>query len=724
MLVLILMVFAEGLNAATQDKPVSTAKAFLSAPRLDGDVRNDPAWAGAVPMSNFTQIRPAEGREATQRTEVFIGFTEDTLYIGAICYDDDPDGIVVTDSRRDADLSDADSIQIIIDSFQDQQNGLVFGTNPAGIEYDGQVTKGGEGSFGSGGGGFNLNWDTNWEVKTEIGSYGWSMEMAIPFTSLRYSSARLQTWGINIERNIPRTNEIVYWSPLERQYNLYRISDAGSVQGIHVPAQRNLKFIPYVLAKREQGGGIAGNSDYEAGFDSKYSITPGLTLDVTYNTDFAQVEVDELQVNLDRFSLFLPEQRPFFLENADQFSVGVSSAVELFFSRRIGIGPNGVPIPIVGGARLSGKIGDKTNVGFLQMRSERVKGVAPENDYTVARVSQEFGNRSSVGAMFVNREGDGSIIGDKHNDYNRTYAIDGRMGLGTSGTVSGFLARTSTPGRDGKDHALRIRGDFSSEAWISRIHYTEVGADFNPEVGFLSRRDYRQLELFAMRRYRPSDMRGLYEIRPHIAYRTFRNFDGFHTTSFTHVDTHWEWENRTEIHTGVNLFHEGVLTPFEIADGITVPANSYDDQEVALVFITDQSAPLNLRLDVAVGGLFGGDRVEIKPTIGYRIGQTFSSELSWIHDEIDLGPGRDFTIDVGRLRLSYSFTPKISLQALVQYDKLSSVVATNVRFAWLVSADTGLYLVYNEVDDDSRFAPAEPRGEFILKYNHVFDLLR
>ena len=277
---------------------------------------------------------------------------------------------------------------------------------------------------------------------------GWSAEFEIPFKSLRYGAADVQTWGINFQRNIRRRNEVVYWSPLPQQHNLFRVSQAGTLRGIAPPSQRNFKITPYALGQFERGGAING-TDFteEFGLDAKYSITPSLTLDITYNTDFAQVEVDELQVNLDRFSLFFPEKRPFFLENAGQFAVGSPREVELFFSRRIGVGGGGVQLPIDGGVRLSGKVGQATNVGFLQMRSEAIDGEAPENDYTVARVSQELANRSAVGLMFVQRDGDGSVSGDADSDYNRTYAIDGRWGIGENLLLKGYYAQSETPGR-------------------------------------------------------------------------------------------------------------------------------------------------------------------------------------------------------------------------------------------------------------------------------------
>lgn len=687
---------------------------------LDGAVKGDPAWQAAPAITGFWQIEPDEGRPATQKTEVFVGYTKDTLYVGVVAYDEEPDRILVTDSRRDSSLSETDSFQFIIDGLKDRQNGLLFGTNPAGIEYDAQVTKEGTGSFNSGGGEFNLNWDTSWAVKASITDVGWQAEFAIPFKSLRYGTDPVQSWGMNFQRNIRRNNEVVFWAPLGRQHNINRVSEAGTITDIQPPHQRSLKFTPYGVGRRSEGGAIKSDTDYEVGFDLKYSLTSSLTLDVTYNTDFAQVEVDEFQVNLDRFSLFLPEQRPFFLENAGQFAVGIPRQAELFFSRRIGIGPGGVQIPIDGGVRLSGKVGQNTNVGLLQMRSEAVRAVAPENDYSVARVSHELGNRSSIGGIVVNRQGDGSIIGDDDDDYNRTYGIDGRWGIGKYLTLSGFLAKTDTPGLSGRDHAFRVRSDYASEKWILQAGYGQVAENFNPEVGFLSRTDYKQLSLFALRRIRPENLWGLHELRPHIAYRGFWNFDGVWQTGFLHVDNHWEWESGMEIHTGMNFLHEGVIAPFDIVPGVTVQPGSYDDRELAFVYWSDPSAPLNFRLDVKHGGLFGGDRTQVIPTIRYRIGETFTSELSWIHNDVELDGG-DFRIGVGRLRLTYSFSPKMSLQALVQYDERRDLLSTNLRFAWLTSADTGLYVVYNEVDDRDGFV--KPRKEFVIKFSHILDLM-
>jgi hypothetical protein len=698
------------------------ASALVNAPLLDGDVLGDPAWTGLTPATGFWQVQPDEGQPATQKTEVFIGYSDHALYIGVVAYDDNPDGIIVTDPRRDSSLDDTDSFRVIIDGILDRQNGLIFGTNPAGMEYDAQVVKeGASGAFG--GGGFNLNWDASWSVKARISDIGWSAEMRIPFKTLRYGKGEKQVWGINFQRNIRRNNEIVYWAPLSRQRNLNRVSEAGTIEGVVPPSTRNLKFTPYGLAKARRGGEIDGTeTDTEFGFDAKYSITPSLTLDLTYNTDFAQVEADEQQVNLDRFNLFFPEKRPFFLENADQFVVGNSGEAELFFSRRIGIGDDGEIIPIDGGVRVSGKIGAKTNVGFLYMASEAVEDIAPGNQFTVARVNQELGKRSSIGAIFVERNGDGSYLVAEPDDKNRTYGLDGRLGIGENTMIYGWAAKTDTPGLDGDDHAYALKADYDSAKWFNSIGYSEVGDKFNPEVGFLNRKGYRMASAMTLRRIRPEDLWGILEIRPHVSYSGYWDFDDFQETGFLHMDIHWEWKNGYEFHTGYNVFKDGIKEPFDIIDGVTIQPGTYNESEAQFYFTTNQSAPLSFGLRTTIGGKFGGDRFILKPSINYRIGDKFSSSLSVNYNSYDLPvPGGDFSVTLSRLRLSYAFTPKILLQALMQYNDQDEVLATNLRFSWLRTANTGLYLVYNEFDE--RAEGALPTGrEVILKYSFMFDV--
>ena len=723
--------------------PLALSVRVENAPVIDGDVLSDPAYADARAVSGFSQNTPDEGRPASERTEVRIIHTKDALFFGIICYVQDPASIIVADSRRDSLLDETDSFQIILDTYLDKQNGFVFGTNPAGVEYDGQVTNEGQGSgrFGGGGGGrrpggsrqqrgsgggFNLNWDGVWQVRTRVLDYGWTAEIAIPFRTLRYPAGEQQTWGINFQRNIRHRNERSYWAPLPRQFNLNRISLAGELRGLEVPTQRNMKFTPYVLGEAVRRTALRRTVQLgNVGADFKYSVTPSLTLDATYNTDFAQVEVDDEQINLDRFNLFFPEKRPFFLENAGLFSVGAPGQVEVFFSRRIGLGDDGEQIPILGGGRLSGKVGN-TNVGLLNMQTESVDRTdTPSQNFTVARLRQDFANRSNLGVIVVNRQATGDLARDQ--DANRTFAADGRLGIGQGGTISGFVAQTETadaePGERQDTYAYGINARHDSERARLRISYAEVAPNFKPEVGFLGRESYRQVGGSVFTSFRPDNSYGIHELRPHINHTTTFDFTtGIHESQLTHIDNHIEWTNGYEIHTGLNITREGVFESFPLGN-IDVPAGRYDHKEAQIVFNTNQGAPVSVELRSITGGFFGGDRFEFRPSISVRAGETLTTQLEWSRNEIQL-PGGDFVANLGRARISYSFSTRVFVQALVQYNDLDDLWSSNVRFGLLSDANTGLFIVYNDIQGLGRRIPIGAGRTLTIKYSHLFDIFR
>ncbi len=718
---------SQAVVADVGDRPIATALAIETPPTIDGDVLGDTAWATAEPATRFWQTIPNAGQPATQRTDVRIVYTADTLFVGVVCYDDDPAGIIVSDSRRDSPLNNTDSFQIVLDTYRDQLNGFVFGTNPAGIEYDGQVVNEGQGGGrggrqqGGSGGGFNLNWDGAWQVRTRSFDLGWSAEFAIPFRTVRYPGGGPQVWGVNFQRNVRRLNETSFWAPLPRQFNLYRLSLAGQLSGLHVPPQRNLKLIPYVLGEaRRIDSSPSAVALGDVGLDVKYSITPSLTLDATVNTDFAQVEVDDERVNLDRFNLFFPEKRPFFLENAGLFSVGNPRETELFFSRRIGIGTDGRPIPIVGGARLTGNVGG-FSVGLLDMQTTDSPD-ASANNFLVARLRRDLPNRSSVGALFVNREATGE--GATSQGHNRTLAVDGRLGIAQNALVSGFLARTATPGLVGDDHALGLNSQYTSAEWRVRVGYSEVAKNFNPEVGFLRRSDFRRVEGQILQTIRLAPRRKLLELRPHINFSSFWNFAGFQETGFLHVDNDFVWPTGAELDTGFNLTREGVTSAFEIVPGVTVPPGTYDHIEAQILTSTNQGAPISFSMLTFAGGFFGGHRVAISPRVRLRSGETFNTELALSRNDIDL-PGGRFSTNIWRSRTSFSFTPRLFVQSLLQYNDRDDLWSANLRVGWLQDANTGLFVVYNdtrEIGLQDRFSPPTGRS-LILKFSRMFDVL-
>ena len=322
----------------------------------------------------------------------------------------------------------------------------------------------------------------------------------------------------------------------------------------------------------------------------------------------------------------------------------------------------------------------------------------------------------------MNREGTGDL--SPAGDRNRTYGADGRWGIGRYGAVEGYVAKTETPGLEGKDLAFNLGANLSSPAWELNAEYTEVQGNFNPEVGFLARRDFRKPEGTILRRYRPRDFLGLLEVRPHVSYRGYWKPDGFQESGFLHVDNHLEWRSGWEVHTGINFTQEGVLQPFEIYPGVVVPPGSYENREAMLVLITNQGAPLSLETRWTLGGFFGGSRVSAVSTVRGRIGEAFNSSVDYTRNDVSLPEGR-FVTNLLRMRVSYSFSTNVYVQALLQYNDVIDNWSTNLRFGWLHAANTGLFVVYNENRDTER----DPLGlgvrdrSFTIKYSHTFDLL-
>jgi hypothetical protein len=709
-----------------KERPTAKAASLEKELKIDGDVLNDEQWKAIKPIDQLWQSKPNSGFPASEKTEIRIGLTATTFYLAVVCYDKEPGRLVVSDARRDATLDNTDSFLFILDTYHDSQNGFIFGSNPIGIEYDAQVDNEGQGNFSNNRlqvgtvGGFNLNWDASWEVKSLVGDFGWSAEFAIPLRTLRFASGKDQQWGINFQRNIRKTNEIAFWAALPIQFDLKRLSLEGTLTGLNLQSPGNLKLIPYVLgqATREYDNGSVGKENRPAvGMDVKYSITPAVTLDLTYNTDFAQVEVDQQQINLDRFNLFFPEKRPFFLENAGFFTVGSPGEVDLFFTRKIGLDPSGQRVPIIGGGRLSGKV-KNTSFGMLNMFTDDVQltdsTVIQKNNFTVARVNQQLAQRSYIGAMFVNRAG----MGELENEYNRTFALDGRWGLGKKAQLVGFYAKTISPLDSAANQAFRMQGNYEWNGLRVNLSYQEVSEGFNPEVGFLFRAAYRKPEVLIFKQVRMDGKYGLLELRPHVSYRSYWNFNNFQETSYLHVDNHWAWVKGFEIHTGVNFTTEGVVKPFEISKDVVVPAGTYDHKEAQIVFLSNASKPVYVSTRSILGGSFGGIRYLNSVTLGMRIGDKFNSDLNLAVNDVRL-PSGDFVASILGARFSYSFRPRINLQSFIQYNSSADLWSANIRFSLLEQANTGLFVVYNEV---YRGGTIDNRS-LTIKYTRMFDIL-
>ena len=754
-----------GADVQAQQTPAASASAITSAPVIDGRLDDD-AWAEGQALTGGVQREPTEGRPVSERTEVRVAYDEEALYIGAWLFDSDPTSLVFGQTLRDASLNESDAFVLVLDTYLDRQNGFVFGTTPAGIEYDGQVANegqrggGGGGRPGSGGsrqqrgsgGGFNLNWDGSWEVATSTDSRGWYAEMRIPFTTLRYGKGGDQTWGLNFERRIRRNSEEAVWAPIPRQFNLYRVSLAGTLD-LAAPATRIATVNPYVLSNSFKDYTVTSpDAEFgsKVGIDAKVGLNQSLTLDLTVNTDFAQAEVDDQQVNLTRFSLFFPEKRAFFLENAGTFSVGSGRSAELFFSRRIGLS-SGQEVPIHAGARMTGKVGD-VQLGLLNIQTgglsvpSTVNGgtlrVAPNNNFGVVRAFREWENRSRIGGIFVSRLNTNSL-----SDYNLTYGLDGQLGIGQDLTFGGWAGLTTTPllsgtpdlreGFNNGEYGYAGTGNFVTRDWEISGGYRQIGSEFNPEVGFVNRSAYRYISGRVLYHLRTEGVDWFREFRPHISGNSFWSLGGFNESYYIHIDSHFAFENGAEIHLpGWNLTGEGLDAPFQIRDEgdlpdggrgpIIIPAGTYNNQELLFVANTNRSAPLSVSAGVTFGEFYSGTRSSPYGSVSYRFRDRLTTSVSMNYFDVKLDEG-SFTTSLVRLTGSYSFTPRIYLQANLQYNDDSKNLGSNIRLGWLDTAGTGLFIVYNDTEflgdiDPLGFRSGPRQRQLVIKYTKLFNL--
>ena len=492
-----------------------------------------------------------------------------------------------------------------------------------------------------------------------------------------------------------------------------KISRAGTLEGVQVPSRHVATVTPYALAGVERIYAIdpEARERQEVGGEIKYGLTQSLTLDLTYNTDFAQVEVDEVRTNLTRFPLFYPEKRPFFLENAGTFSAGTPQAVDLFFTRRIGIDALGQPVPIVGGGRITGRLGGLT-LGGLEIFTE-------SQGYSVLHVGRELATRSRIGAIAVQRMATGHS-----GDWNRVLGVDGRIGIHDAWTIDWWGAGSADPGPADRDVAAYSgRVGYETQHWSNVARLIHVGSDFNPEVGFLNRRGgYDYYEAGVMWKKRFPSIPWIKEWIPHVNYRGYYDLNGFWQEGRIHIDvTEFDLANGGRIGPEMNIEHQGLTQPFAIDSNVTLPAGSYDYTSFGFDFSSNPSAPLSLTLRADVGEFYNGTRRGGSVTLGARYSSLLTATLTGEYNDVRLDQG-DFIRSLVATRVAYFFTPRVMFQALVQYSNQANAWTANARFSWLSTAGNGFFIVYNEGRwADSFFQLNQPQARsVILKYSRQF----
>ncbi len=682
---------------------------------LDGNL-DEPAWKLAEPAKNFTQKVPFTGQPASEDTEVRIIFDDESLYVGVYCFDSaGPEGIIVNDVTKDFFTLDSDGFQIVLDTFNDNRNSFLFATNPASGRFDMQVAA--DGNRG------NSAWDGIWYVETRITEEGWQVEMEIPFKTLRFLETDPKEWGVNFERRVRRKFEDSYWAPIPPPYRVARVSIAGTLRGVeHSRPSRNLFFKPYVILpvlRRE-------DDDWDvlpdAGLDVKWGVTSQLTLDLTVNTDFSQVEVDQQQINLTRFSLFFPEKRDFFLENANIFDWGMRKPgfrfrpdFIPFFSRRIGLTEDGAIVPILGGARLTGRTGPYT-IGLMTMQTaefgrkppddsldpraetdeDEEEEYEPSTNFIVTRVRRDLLRKSDVGGIFVNKQ----ELGGSHN---RTYGLDGNFNFFEYLDISPWILRTETPDLKGDDVASDLQVAWRDEFFNIWAGHLRLGENVNPEVGFAPRTGIHKTSGDFGITPRPEEkISWIRELNPSIEadYITntenvleTRRFEGRFTAIFSDSSM-------------LSVAHEDnferLFEPFTIREGdngeeddIVIPEGDYNFAENSLFFRSNRSKWLSIMARLSSGGFFDGQRDSYTAGFTLRPSYHFSTEISWGHNQVRL-PGGDFDTDLIFARIGYSYSSNVFFDALLQYNSDSQELSSNLRFDWVIKPLSDLYLVYNE----------------------------
>jgi TolB-like protein len=692
-------------------------------------------------LDGFVQQLPDNGEPATERTEAWIFFDDDNIYVTGRLWDSAPESEwVANEMQRDSfQLIDNETFSVALDTFYDRRNGYAFMINPLGGFFDYQLTD--EGNP-------NSDWNPIWDVRSGRFDGGWTVEMEIPFKSLRFRPETSQVWGIHLGRQIKHKNESTYLSPvaISGGPGLFRLSAAGTVTGIEVPTDnRTFEIKPYAIGSSatdlNQTPQIRNNGDGDFGVDVKYGVTQNLTADFTYNTDFAQVEVDEQQVNLTRFSLFFPEKREFFLESRGIFDFGQGVGFgslggpgsggrpgaggffgggdepTVFFSRRIGL-ESGETVPILGGGRLTGKTGP-FSVGALNIQTDDVRSssVAGTN-FTVLRVKRDILRRSSIGGIFTNRsvslEGDGS---------NQAFGVDGLFSFYDNLNFNAFWARTETPDLKGENESYQAAMTYNGDLYALGIDHLLVGDNFNPEVGFLRRNDFRKTVVQAQYSPRPAiELVRQFTFKGKVDY--IETVAGTLETRNLNASFQTEFENSDEFIADVQQSYELLFDPFDISSNISIPVGGYEFQDYYIAYGMGAQRRISGRLSLQVGDFFGGDITAVGFT-GARVEITpqFSFEPSISVNDISLPQG-NFTTTLATSRVTYTFTPRMFFGGLLQYNSSRNSLSTNLRLRWEYQPGSEIFVVYNDQRDTAlapgRDFPMLENRAFIVKFTRLF----
>ena len=682
------------VNPELSARPVMRATRVTEAPKLDG-VLDEPVWASAEIITGFRQQLPNTGYPAEFQTVVRVLYDADHIYIAAENLDPEPHRAITAGMERDFPSGDSDIFGIAFDTFNDRANSFLFAINPQGAVRDEQTYDDSRTVVDA--------WEGIIFVKTRMTDTSWIAEISIPLRTLRFDGSKpVQDWGANFIRRVRRVNETSYWAPLERQYRLHRMSKAGTIQGLtDLRPGRNLQIKPYVVGGNTRGAQVpatAVGSSGDAGVDLKYGLTPSMTLDFTYNTDFSQVEVDQEQVNLTRFSLFFPERREFFIENAGSFTFGdvqernyrTGSGLRdftFFNSRQIGLTPDGRPIPIVGGGRVSGRTG-AWEMGLLNMQTSAFEATPAEN-FGVVRARRKLFGSSDLGAL-VQRRG----ATDGSGRENLSYGMDANLRPFENLIVNAYVAASKNEAGTADGTAARVSTGYRDAFWNTSAMVKLVSDDFNPGLGFVRRRGIQQSYATLGVHARPT-WKGIQEVAPYVEVDYITDIRGQLETRKIEAGVNVSLQPDGSLGFEVRDQYDRITTPFALVPGRIIASGAYAWREAELQYSSAKNRPVFGSANITTGGYYNGTRNSYGTTIGWRARYDMLFEASYTRNDIQLATG-PVIADIGRLRMRYAWSTKLFGSAFVQYNAQANTVVTNARINYRYSPLSDIFLVYTD----------------------------
>jgi hypothetical protein len=702
--------------------------------RVDGQL-DEAVYREVQPFDGLLQAAPDYGAQATEKTDIWITFDGDYIYVSARCWDSaPPEAWIANELRRDTNqLRDNENFGVMFDTYYDRRSGFFFYTNPLGALADYTVVDEG---------GPNKDWNPVWESRTGRFEGGWTVEMAIPFKTLRYRAGTNQIWGIQLRRAVRYKNEWTYLTPVPQNMagpmGFNRVSSAGTLVGLDLPpASRNVEVKPYAISRvttdRVAAPAVVNDFDPDVGGDFKYGVTANLTADFTVNTDFAQVEVDEQQVNLTRFTLFFPEKRDFFLEGQGTFDFGRggggggggfgfgggggggSDTPYLFYSRRIGL-TEGREVPIRAGGRLTGKVG-RFSLGVLNIHTgEESVSRTPDTNFTVVRVKRDILRRSTIGAMLTNRSA--SLVAPGLGG-NQGYGVDASFAFYQNVSLGAYYARTNTPGLGADDDSYQGRFDYSPDRYGVRAEFLKVGDHFNPEVGFLRRDNFKRS--FASARFspRPRGSRLVRKYTSEASLEYVENGGGFLESRQQTGRFNIEFNSSDRFNLEVNRNFDVLILPFTVVSGATIPVGAYHYDDASVGYTFGAQRRVSGTVTLSGGEYYNGDITTLTYSGGrVSVTERLSLEPSFSVSRLDLPTGA-LTTTVVRTRSDYGFSPRMFASGLVQYNSTDRLFSSNLRFRWEYRPGSELFVVWTDERDTRPNSIGLRNRAFVVKVTRL-----